>query len=262
VSEDKLSRRDFLQVAGAAGAVGAAAGCSPTPAVQKLYPYLTPPEEIIPGTPVFYRTVCRGCAAGCGITAKTREGRVIKLEGNPDDPIGRGALCARGQATLQELYAPDRITGPMAKNAQGGWAPISWDDALARVAQALAKEREKGGRSSGIRFLTRPEPGSAGALQRAFLASFQADVSQRVVLEPFDASALRAASQLLYDRPEIPVFDLAQARTVVSFGADFLETWLSPVELTRAFASSLACRKGLSARTRKQYSVTRNESVI
>ncbi len=89
-----LGRRAFLK---AAGVLGVAAGCSPKAATQKVIPFLVPPEDIIPGVPLYYRTVCRECPAGCGVTARTREGRAVKLEGNPEDPIGRGALCARGQ---------------------------------------------------------------------------------------------------------------------------------------------------------------------
>src|SRR5512140_283718 len=112
-----LNRREFL---GFIGAAGAAAGCARTEP-ERLIPYLVAPENIVPGTPLFYRTVCRECAAGCGVTARTREGRAIKLEGNPDDPIGGGALCARGQAAVQRLYAPDRLRGPLQRG--GALAP-------------------------------------------------------------------------------------------------------------------------------------------
>src|SRR6516164_1678873 len=229
--DHRLSRRSFLRGVGAAGLT---AGCSSRPAVQKLYPYLNPPDDIIPGTPAFYRTLCRSCPAGCGVTAKSREGRIIKLEGNPEDPISGGALCARGQAAVQQVYSPDRLHGPMQRDAKGGFAPIGWDEAISRVANALATARTSN-RMRGLRFLTRAEPGSAGALQRAFLAGLGAKPEQRLVLEPFDMIALRAASKALFGREEMPAFDLGAARSVVSLGADFLETWLSPVELTRGF---------------------------
>ena len=239
-----LSRRAFLQIAGLGAAV---AGCSPSAATQKLASALNPPIDQVPGTPVFYRTVCRECSAGCGVTARTRDGRVTKLEGNPDDPIGRGTLCARGQAGVQRLYAPDRLKGPMRRNAAGAFEPIAWDDAIASLAAALEAAHGKAN-AAGVRILTRPEPGSAGAVQRALLESLGAASSQRVVLEPFDPWALRAAGKTLFDREEMPAFDLAAARSVVSFGADFLETWLSPVELTRDFSSGRG-RDG-DARTR------------
>src|SRR6266568_9046254 len=204
-----------------AGVAGIAAGCSPKAATQKLIPYLIPPQDIIPGTPLYYRTVCRECPASCGVTARTREGRAVKLEGNPEDPIGGGALCARGQAALQALYHPDRFKGPLRRGPDGKLAPISWDEAEEVLAQALSAARAKG--TGRIRLLSRLEPGSAGALQRAFLRCLGAGEEDRVVLEPFDPAPLRAASDALFGRAELPVFDLAAARTVVAFGADFLE---------------------------------------
>jgi len=229
--QSPLDRRTFLKIA---GTVGVAAGCSPRAATQKVIPFLVPPDDIIPGTPLYYRTVCRECPAGCGVTARTREGRVVKLEGNPEDPIGGGALCARGQASLQALYAPDRFRGPLRRGDDGRLSPVGWDEVEELLAKALAAAREKGHGS--IRLLTRPEPGSAGALQRAFLRALGGGAENRVVLDPFDAAPLRAAGKALFDRPEIPVHDLSRARSIVAFGAEFLETWLSPVEYARQLA--------------------------
>jgi anaerobic selenocysteine-containing dehydrogenase/Fe-S-cluster-containing dehydrogenase component len=232
VREKAVNRRTFLKMVGAAGA---AAGCSRKAEPRKLVPYLVPPEDIVPGVPLFYRSVCRECSAGCGVTARTREGRVIKLEGNPEDPIGRGALCARGQAALQDLYAPDRLRGPMKRGGDGKFIPVKWDEALSAVVQALDAEKARPG-APGLRLLTRPEPGSAAALQRAFLSALGAASAQRVVFEPFDFAPLRAAGKLLFSKDEIAVPDLSRARSVISFGADFVSDWYSPVELSRQFA--------------------------
>jgi molybdopterin-containing oxidoreductase family iron-sulfur binding subunit len=226
---DSIGRRFFLRVL---GATGAAAGCSPKHAPEKLIPLLVPPENMVPGKPLFYRTVCRECPAACGVTARSREGRVVKLEGSPDEPTSGGALCARGQAAVQGLYAPDRFPGPMARGADGRLAPISWDAAIARLADAL-----KAAAPGRIRIVTRPEPGSVGAVQRAFMSAFGAAPEQRVVVEARGLGALRAGPAALYGRAELPAWDLSAARAVVSFGADFAETWLSPVELARGFAS-------------------------
>ena len=101
-----IKRRDFLKVVGLSGAGTGLLGCAQEPA-QKLIPYLVPPEEIIPGVAAWYSSVCRECPAGCGVHVKVREGRPIKVEGNPDHPVNAGRLCARGQASLQGLYNPD-----------------------------------------------------------------------------------------------------------------------------------------------------------
>src|SRR5512140_800537 len=211
-----MGRRFFLQVT---AATGVAMGCNLRRAPEKLVPYLVPPEDGVPGVPLFYRTLCRGCSARCRVTARTREGRAIKLEGNPEDPIGRGALCARGQAELQALYAPDRFQGPQQRDAAGKLSGLSWDDATDRLAKSIWAAKSKG--PGAVRLLTRPEPGAAGALQRAFLQKLGA--GERLAFEPLELSPLRAASEALFGRAELPVFDLALARSVVSFGADFTE---------------------------------------
>jgi Fe-S-cluster-containing dehydrogenase component/anaerobic selenocysteine-containing dehydrogenase len=233
-SSKPLARRTFLKLA---GGLGVAAGCSPRAATQKVIPFVVPPEDIVPGTPLYYRTACRECPAGCGVTARTREGRAVKLEGNPEDPIGRGALCARGQAALQALYHPERFRGPMRRQA-GALATCTWDEAEDVLARGLEAARARGpGR---VRLVTRAEPGSAGVVQRAFLAAVGARPQDRVVLEPLDPAPLREAGRLLFARAELPAYDLAEARSVVAFGADFLETWLSPVELARGLAAGRA----------------------
>ena len=231
MNESGINRRFFLKLL---GATGAAVSCSPSHAPEKLIPLLNPPENLIPGKPTFYRTVCRACAAGCGVTARTREGRIVKLEGNPDDPISGGALCARGQAELQTLYSPTRLRGPLVRKGSV-LVPVAWPEAMQLLQEALTKLRAEPRGVAGLRLISRCEPGSAGAVQRAFLAGLGARPEQRVVHEPRDLAPLRAADAALFGAAELPVFDLARARSVVSFGADFLETWLSPVELARAF---------------------------
>ena len=131
---DGVDRRQFLKVLGTVGGGAAVlSGCS-TDRVAKLVPYMVQSEDQVPGIPTWYASTCAECSSGCGLHVKTREGRPIKLEGNPDHPINAGTLCSRGQAGLQALYNPDRLAGPMAKNAAGTWDAIKWDDAIARFA--------------------------------------------------------------------------------------------------------------------------------
>ena len=124
-----MNRRAFFKIVATSGAAVAAAGCGKeaeellgqTP--LKLIPYVVPPDGIVPGVAAYFSTVCRECPSGCGLVAKNRDGRVIKLEGNPDHPVNSGALCIRGQAQLQGLYHPDRFRG-----AQSGGKAAAWDD--------------------------------------------------------------------------------------------------------------------------------------
>ncbi len=88
----ELDRRDFLKLVGVGAGSAAAAGCSDH--VEKLIPYVVQPEEITPGNAVFYASTCAECPASCGLHVRTREGRPVKLEGNPEHPVNRGRLCA------------------------------------------------------------------------------------------------------------------------------------------------------------------------
>ena len=157
----EVSRRSFLKLAAATGAAATIPGCKP--AARHLIPYVIPDENVIPGVPSFYATSCNECPAGCGVVARVREGRVIKLEGNPADPIGAGALCARGQAALQELYNPDRLRRPHRRGAGGLINPVSWDDAMAQFTKALAQAAVDGGRP---RRLYRAADGSGSRTDR------------------------------------------------------------------------------------------------
>ena len=87
----ELDRRDFLKLVGVGAGGAAAGGCADH--VEKLIPYVIQPEGLTPGIPVFYASTCQECPAGCGLHVRTREGRPIKLEGNPAHPVNRGALC-------------------------------------------------------------------------------------------------------------------------------------------------------------------------
>ena len=236
-----MDRRRFLKVVGATGGGAAAlAGCGigPEP-TEQLVPYLVPPENQVPGIATYYATTCRECAAGCGVHAKVREGRVIKLEGNPESPINQGRLCARGQAALQGLYNPDRVTDPMARGANGTWQKLSWDDALGRL-QAKVKEA----RGKGIAFVTGLESGSFGDLVDTWTRQVG---GRHVTYEPFAFEALRAGNRIAFGTAAIPWYDFANARYIVSFGADFMETWLSPVGYQNSFTRAHAFTGGRDA---------------
>ena len=217
-----FNRRDFLKLVGL-GTAGAASGCASRPA-EKLIPWLVPPADVLPGVPVWYASTCQECSAACGILVKAREGRVVKIEGNPAHPLSRGATCARGQAALQGLYDPDRVRTPLVR--QGGvLQPATWDAALKTVSDAIARAR--GGNR--VALLTGHRTGSLARLAGQWAA---AAGGTHLAWEPFGDEPARAVHG---DR--LPALDFTKARMVLSFGADFLHTFGLPVSQARDFAA-------------------------
>src|SRR5450759_494774 len=137
----QLTRRDFLKIGSIGLATTVLAGCQNPRRWVTLEPYVRPPEEQLAGVATWYASTCRQCPAGCGILVRVMNGRALKIEGNPEHPLNRGKLCARGQAGLQLLYNPDRVRGPLAQAKRGSGAlganPLPWDQAIDELARQL-----------------------------------------------------------------------------------------------------------------------------
>lgn len=221
----EVKRRDFLKVLGVSTAGAGLVGCS-TDQVEKLIPYVTPPEDITPGVATWYSTVCGECSAGCGAWVKTREGRAIKLEGNPNHPISGGALCARGQSALQGLYDPDRLTGPMRRTGDVHEA-ISWEEAESTFLQGLQSA------GSDVVLVSGQTGPSLTELQERLVEALG---GRRIEYDAASEAPLREAARMVFGSNAIPSFDFESAGVVLSFGADFLGSWISPVEHARGFS--------------------------
>ena len=234
-----MDRREFFKVVAASSAAAAAAGCGQS--TERLLPYVVPPENLVPGVASWFSTVCRECPAGCGVIARNREGRVVKLEGNPDHPVNQGTLCIRGQAALQGLYNPDRIREPLLRDASGAFKPVTWEEAEKLLADRLATlvKAKQGNR---IALVSQLETGSLGRLMDEWTRALGA--RPRIAYEPFAHEPIRAASRIAFGRDSIPYYAIEEASLLLSFGADFLETWLSPVGYARAYARMHALKHG------------------
>ncbi len=177
--------------------------------------------------------------------ARVREGRVIKLEGNPNHPVGGGALCARGQAALQGLYNPDRLSRPNQRGTNQQLQPIKWDAAYKAITERLHSATNAG--KNRVAFMGAPSGPTLGAIIDRWLRSWN---SERLIpYQAIDDAPERAANRLCYGRSDLPVYQIDRAEVLISFGADFLETWRSPVEMTLQYAQFHSPRKSGSTVT-------------
>jgi len=229
-----VKRREFLKVLGVGTAATAMVGCT-SEKVERLIPYLVSPDQTVPGVSTYYATTCRECSAACGVIAETRDGRTIKLEGNPDHPVNRGALCARGQAALQGLYNPDRYRGPMVRR-NGQLQSVGWDEALQLFAQKLGETRSRGGAGNAV-FVNQHESGSFPGFLDTWLAGF--GMPAHLSYDAGADHAVIAANRQSYG-VAWPRLDFHAARLVVSIGADFLDSWGAMVPQQLDFADARA----------------------
>ncbi|HET7011993.1 MAG TPA: molybdopterin-dependent oxidoreductase, partial [Anaerolineales bacterium] len=231
----RLSRRDFIQIAGIATV---ATGFAPVVRSIVLEPYVRPPEEALPGQATWYASTCRQCPAGCGIVVRVINGRAKKIEGNPLHPLNQGKLCARGQAGLQVLYNPDRLRNAVRQTGGRGsrqFEPLYWPEALDLLAEKITTLSNP----KRLAFLGGLMPDHLYALTARLLDAL--DAPPPLIFDLGAALEGRAAtaqlSQAFFGTPELPVYDLARTEVVFSFGANFLETWMSPVAQSHAYGT-------------------------
>src|SRR5256885_12037619 len=117
------NRRSFLKAAGFTFAGAVAASCSRGPEVSAI-PYVQQPEGLVAGRPVLYASTCGACEARCGLLVTTRDGRPLKIEGNPDHPLSHGSTCAVGQASILGLYDSHRLSYPTRRGQRSTWAEV------------------------------------------------------------------------------------------------------------------------------------------
>jgi anaerobic selenocysteine-containing dehydrogenase len=231
-----FDRRDFLKVLGWGGAAAALSGCGNTSiedGKETVVSYVEAKDYVIPGVAVYFNSTCAQCDAGCSITGKIREGRVLKLEGNPESQINRGKLCGLGQASVQHHYNPDRVREPLLRRGDKGEA-ISWEKAYALINEKLANVK-----GEEIAMLT----GDVSGHQRVLLANYMESLNSKnhFVYEAVAPAVVRAANLKSYG-VEMPRYRIDRAKVVLSFGSDFLGTWVSPVHFAQQYA---AFRKGV-----------------
>ena len=212
---------------GAGGAATVAAACDQKP--EKLIPMLVPPTnfEYTPHTAYQYMSTCTECEAGCGMMVTVRENRAQKAEGNPLHPINQGALCARGQASMQTLYNPNRTSKPSLNGKT-----ISWEEG-----QKLFNEKLQDA-SGKVVYLGKPLSGSDKAFFEEWFKAIGG--GKRVAFQLLDQQSQRNANSMCFGQDDVAELAFEKAKVIYNFGADFLETWGNPVENARRFSQSNA----------------------
>ena len=252
-----MERRNFIKISALTGVVATLDACR---APDKQLIRFIPEEDLIPGIAVWKPSICTLCAGGCGLHVRVMRGdaEVVrngkqgvvemglakKLEGNPQNPVNAGRLCARGQAGLQVLYHPDRITKPIKRSGargSGQFQEITWDDAINELTAQLKKLGASRSAHT-LAFLARPLRGQRQELIDTFLKAFGAPPA--ILYEPFEEAVLRQANSLSFGHAALPTLDLARADYLISFGADFLGTWNSPVAQSIGYGQMRRGRPG------------------
>jgi molybdopterin-containing oxidoreductase family iron-sulfur binding subunit len=231
---DNGQRRDFLRVLGwggasvtASAALGACGYTSVDSGVETVKSYVEPEDFNVPGVGIYYASTCTQCEALCGVVGRVRDGRILKLEGNAASVVNKGKLCGLGQASVQHHYNPDRLRMPLLRK-NGALAEVKWDEAMAALSERTAATKD--GRFA---VLTGPVSGHLKVLVRNAAESFGA--GQHFVYDPLSTRVNRVAAEQVFGAAS-PRLLLDQAQLIVSFGADFLDTWVSPVHFAGQYA--------------------------
>jgi Fe-S-cluster-containing dehydrogenase component/anaerobic selenocysteine-containing dehydrogenase len=233
MSDPGSSRRDFLKTFGFSLAAATIAASCKKP-VDKAIPFLIKPEEVTPGTANYYASTYFDANEYCSILVKTRDGRPIKIEGNNLSPISMQGTSARVQASVLNLYDDSRLKGPVIEGRS-----VNWDEIERTVIEKLNQLKAEN-KKVVLLSSTLISP-SAKKLVAEFLTAFPNIV--HVVYDAVSATGILTANKKSFGQPFIPDYRFDKAKIIVSFGADFLGTWLSPVEFTKRYSQSRNLKK-------------------
>ncbi len=250
----KFSRRKFLALLSASAAV-AAAGCSNYREKGELVPYNKKPEEVTIGNPNYYASTCSGCSHACGILIKTLEGRPIKVDGNPDHPVSKGKICAIGQASVMNLYDPERLKNPADRTDRSNSKDASWADVNGKIISQL-RSASSGGKEIAIIANTINSPS-----QKKLLDDFKTayPTSKVYSYELFNESRRNSAWEKCYGSKMYPLIQWDKAKVILALESDFLGTEGNKVENLRLYTENRDALNGKDFN--RLYAVEGNTSV-
>ena len=241
---DSLNRRDVLKIMAASAAMAGLSACTKLP-TEKIVPYVKAPEEIIPGKPLFYATsmLLQGVAAG--ILVESHMGRPTKIEGNPDHPGSLGGTDVFLQASILDLYDPDRSQTPVFEGRISSWGAF-----VAGMGNLRTQFAPKG---TGVRILTDTVTSpTLGAQIRKLLEQFPGAKWHQY--EPCGGDSAREGSRLVFGRPLNAVYRVDQAKVIVSLDSNFLVSGPGHVRYTREFSSRRSI-EGPSSELNRLYTI-------
>lgn len=213
---DSLSRRNFVKVMGASLALAGLSGCVIQPS-EKIVPYVTQPENIIPGKPLFFATAMTLGGIATGLLARSSEGRPTKIEGNPEHPGSLGATDILAQASLLNLYDPDR-----SKEVLYRAEPKTWQSFMVALRQKVDENRADGG--AGVRFLT--ETITSPTLQAQFeQVKKELPNSKWYQYEPINKDSATAGAKMAFGSAVNTVYKFDQADRVLTLDADIFSSF-------------------------------------
>jgi len=230
-----LKRRDFLKLGGGLSLSLPLINCIPENSYNT-----TSKSSWLAGIERWVPSICQLCPGGCGILVRLIDDRAVKIEGNPFHPLNKGKLCPKGQAGLQLLYHPERIRGPLKKvgdRSDGRWQSISWDEALAEVAEKLQQLRESG-QSHTVAFAGTNQINTTHDLVARFLEVY----GSPNFLQLDEWAALKHAYSVTQGIYDLMAVDLNNTRLLLSFGTHFLSNWPNVMENQRIYGEKRAER--------------------
>jgi MoCo/4Fe-4S cofactor protein with predicted Tat translocation signal len=234
-------RRNFMKIMGASLALAGLTACTRQP-TEHIVPYIKQPEELIPGRPLFFATSTTLNGVATGVLAESHEGRPTKIEGNPEHPASLGACDVFGQASVLQLYDPDRAR-VLTENGD----TRSWADFLSVLRGFIADQQPAGG--AGIRILTETITSPSMADQFATIKKLLPNAKWHQ-WEPAGPHNARAAAALTFGQPVNTYYNFANANVVVSLDSDFMASGPGSLRYARQFAARRRVRDGQTSMSR------------